>query len=279
MASWLKTRSSHHVSDPIMATPQPQLANLRLLSVNITPLKPGGWVLRGAVNAAWSYYMNDQPGAVVRQGTQRFALDPGQLMLIPPACRYDADTTVNVRHLWGYFFLHGLPSHRLRGLESPILVPQAAGDELFPALFATEGITVRNSLRLAARLLEAVAEILPQELQKAAGPEERRLQPALDLIADAYTRSVANRELAAACGLSTSHFQRNFRRVTGTSPAQAMLARRLRAAAQALLESDADLETIARRCGFGNRTYLSRVFRAGNGLSPTRYRQQNRRSG
>ena len=43
-----------------------------------------------------------------------------------------------------------------------------------------------------------------------------------------------------------------------------------------LLNSDADLETVARRNGFAGGNYFCKVFRRVVGLSPTQYRRLKR---
>ena len=62
----------------------------------------------------------------------------------------------------------------------------------------------------------------------------------------------------------------------GISPIRYLTKLRLEAAMNDLLNSDADLETVARRNGFAGGNYFCKVFRRVVGLSPTQYRRLKR---
>lgn len=79
--------------------------------------------------------------------------------------------------------------------------------------------------------------------------------------------------LARRAYMSTRTFARRFRDATGASPA-AWLNRQRVLRAQHLLEaSDADLEEVARRCGFGTAAIMRHHFIRTVGVAPGRYRQ------
>ncbi|HEX8552187.1 MAG TPA: AraC family transcriptional regulator [Abditibacteriaceae bacterium] len=82
--------------------------------------------------------------------------------------------------------------------------------------------------------------------------------------------------LAAAYGLSRSHYSHGFKAATGLSPAAWISYVRLDEAARRLVRSDAKLEAIARATGFGSAGRLSKVFRRRFGLSPGEFRKQMR---
>lgn len=74
-------------------------------------------------------------------------------------------------------------------------------------------------------------------------------------------------ELAAACGVSTGHFQRAFRESFGRSPWRQVLAWRLEAARRALL-SAASVSEVALRFGFADQSHFTRHFRRYFGVTP-----------
>lgn len=102
--------------------------------------------------------------------------------------------------------------------------------------------------------------------------QERRAKEMLldDLGAD---RSLA--ELAAACGLSVSHFARAFKASTGTPPHRWLLERRVDRAME-LLQGPDGLGEIALACGFADQSHLTRVFGRRVGVSPAAWRRERR---
>lgn len=107
-------------------------------------------------------------------------------------------------------------------------------------------------------------------------PQERegqRLGPLVDWIDANLQRELTLAEMAARAGMSTRTFQRRFRDLTGTSPGEFLLARRLRHACD-LLERQAalSLDYIALAAGFGTQATLRHHFRTRLATSPTAYR-------
>jgi len=80
-------------------------------------------------------------------------------------------------------------------------------------------------------------------------------------------------EMARHAGYSPRSFARRFRAETGTTPLQWLIGRRV-AEAQRLLEAtDAGVEEVAARCGFGAAVALRQHFGRVVGTSPTAYRR------
>ncbi|MFO0885898.1 MAG: helix-turn-helix transcriptional regulator [Pirellulales bacterium] len=70
-------------------------------------------------------------------------------------------------------------------------------------------------------------------------------------------------------GLSTSQFDRTFRKYFGTSPRQYLLRVRVEAACRQLAESNHSIATIALATGFHDHAHLTRTFRQVMGQSPS----------
>ena len=83
-------------------------------------------------------------------------------------------------------------------------------------------------------------------------------------------------EMARSAGLSPYHFLRTFERLTGVTPHQYVLRRRLREAAVRLVARDDRIVDVALDCGFGDLSNFNRAFRAEFGLSPRAYRLRSR---
>lgn len=84
-------------------------------------------------------------------------------------------------------------------------------------------------------------------------------------------------QLARECGLSAGYFARAFRRTTGVTPHQWLMRKRVERARDMLLTGGLGLADVAIVCGFVDQSHFSRVFAKFHGLSPGRWRQQNRK--
>lgn len=102
----------------------------------------------------------------------------------------------------------------------------------------------------------------------------QRLTPAIRRVLRDYGDPLRVSELAELCGLSTSQFQREFRRLLDTSPSQYLHEVRIQAAQQRLSESDAPLAEIAVDCGFCDQSHFAKRFKATVGLRPLDYRKK-----
>ena len=79
-------------------------------------------------------------------------------------------------------------------------------------------------------------------------------------------------DLAVLTGLSRSHFSRAFQRMTGDTPGQFILKRRLCRARDLISSGESPLAEIAARTGFSSQAHLSTAFRKELGTTPGSYR-------
>ncbi|WP_172255680.1 AraC family transcriptional regulator [Saccharibacillus deserti] len=82
--------------------------------------------------------------------------------------------------------------------------------------------------------------------------------------------------LAAELGLGPVQFTRRFRAAFGETPSRFLKSLRLARARRLLGDTELTLSDIAERCGYENGFYLSRVFAAETGVSPSEYRRRRR---
>jgi AraC family transcriptional regulator len=83
-------------------------------------------------------------------------------------------------------------------------------------------------------------------------------------------------DLCALIQRSDAHFSRAFKRTFGESPHAFVIRRRLKWAAQYMVQTDASLSEIALRCGFTDHAHLCKHFRQIIGSTPASWRRKQR---
>jgi AraC family transcriptional regulator of arabinose operon len=241
----------------------------------------------------WVCYANAAPGAAVRIGAELTALDPEVVVLIPPWITYDCVITAPTQHTWALFDLVGIPATLVRErFRARLIVPRGA---LLAPLVALASDALRRALAAGADYREPEASfavkawthaVMAQVWRRLSAADIKRLSaasldprvaPALDRIASALDRPLANLELARLCGLSERQFLAVFRAHLGASPAQYVLERRVSEAALLLSDSELSIPAIASACGFPDRYYFSRAFTRRMGTPPAAYRRMQLR--
>jgi AraC-like DNA-binding protein len=100
--------------------------------------------------------------------------------------------------------------------------------------------------------------------------QQRRVN---ELMLDDLRADISISELAAACGLSTRHFQRSFRRTTGLLAHKWRIKQRVKRAKELLQFTHHPVSEIALTCGFCDQAHFARVFSKSVGHSPRDYRR------
>lgn len=108
---------------------------------------------------------------------------------------------------------------------------------------------------------ECRVEIIVTLVARAVWQMETRLRQPLSLV-----------RLADLCAVSPFHLSRTFRSATGLSPMTYLRARRLSAAAEALVTGDTDILTVALEMQYGSHEAFTRAFAGYFGLLPSSLR-------
>lgn len=82
-------------------------------------------------------------------------------------------------------------------------------------------------------------------------------------------------EIAQACGVTESHFVREFKRSTGVTPHRWAVTQRVLVARGMLVHTRLSLERIAIGSGFFDQSHLSRWFKRIVGVSPRNWQKEN----
>ena len=97
---------------------------------------------------------------------------------------------------------------------------------------------------------------------------------AKEMILNDLSGSTSMGDIAAACGLSASHFARSFRKTTGFAPHTWLLRARVQRAMALLRQRDAVMGDVAIASGFANQSHFARVFACQVGMSPSAWQRQ-----
>lgn len=181
-------------------------------------------------------------------------LRPGQTIYLPQGCRYRCRYHAPLTQVVILQFdLHrdsSLP------LDRPIVLTENTS-HLFRDYNAPYGVL--DSFFCAARIYDLLG-ILTREAP-AIPRKYRRLQPALEVMAQELTVHRPIGEYAALCGMSEPGFRRSFREYQGMSPVEYRNSLRLLHARKLIASGEYSVEEAARQSGFDNLSFFYRLFR------------------
>lgn len=93
-----------------------------------------------------------------------------------------------------------------------------------------------------------------------------------------YSEKITISQIALACGFSQSHFMKFFKATMGMPFTAYLNDYRLTMASRLLLASEDSVLTVAGDTGFDNLSYFNRVFKKKFGMTPGRFRNQEKTS-
>lgn len=88
-----------------------------------------------------------------------------------------------------------------------------------------------------------------------------------------YTERTSLDQLAEQFFISKFHLSREFKRITGSTIGNYILAKRIEQAKRELRFSNESLDTIARNCSFSDSSYFIKAFKKAENLTPNQYRK------
>lgn len=248
----------------------------------------------------WRIYRNRGAGASISLKGESWDLDEENIFLIPPNTPFSSTLNLNAprkdrNFLMGcpvsredrderplesvrHFFLHftaGLPCDRLAPGIYRISSRGEAGrliDFLEEKLSGRDNILNRSSIFSIRALIDLLLASVPEEHWPGEVVEER-VQKVLDHIAVNYLNPLRVADLASLVNMSENGFSRLFRKVTGTSPHDYLIERRLEQACNLLHHSDFSIDQIAVMSGFCDRAYFSRMFIRRYSTGPAKFRK------
>jgi len=235
----------------------------------------------------WRFYVVDRPGLHLFQDGRRLAYLPSRIMVIPGCRDFTFAMTPGVVHGFLHVDLPSLPVYVLRDVFPDAFHLHAPGllrdlRRYFHRLAGAADPDERlrhEALVLATRIWLEIFGGLDRAAQVRIAGEAAagRFTDLLGWIEGHLDRAFTIGQLAAQVGMPRAAFNRQFRQEVGASPLQFILGRRIARVAWHLADPflEGNLDSVARRCGLGNRSYLSRVFAERYGMPPLEYRRAN----
>ena len=153
------------------------------------------------------------------------------------------------------------------------LVRGGHGEDSRDSLSMTEA-----SRRLVLRLAELNGCRRPDWSRDAGVFDRRTMADLVEFIDDHLPGPLSLEALAAAAGLSPSHFARKFRVSTGSSLQRFVNRRRIHRSLALLKENAEPLASVSLRLGFSSQSHFTRLFSGLTGMTPARYRKQFKRT-
>ena len=148
---------------------------------------------------------------------------------------------------------------------------------LLPALKTPEQVSRlfvdHVTLAFAAHVAQAYGEMEPAAFLVKGGLAPWQERRSKEILAADLSGATPLAEVAAACGLSASHFSRAFRKSTGHPPHAWLMQARVERAMTLLRQREQPLSEIALACGFVDQSHLSRVFVQRVGMAPGAWRK------
>ena len=95
----------------------------------------------------------------------------------------------------------------------------------------------------------------------------------INYISENYYNKIQFKNLAKQLNFSYDYFQHRFKQLTGFSPQQFLIEKRINAAENMLKENDLNCTEISYRCGFSNSAQFSAIFKQKKGITPLQYRK------
>ena len=135
-----------------------------------------------------------------------------------------------------------------------------------------------NHEEMTALLLRHLFIIFQRELARERTLRNEYLNCEMDIAVtyfnENYNRNISIEEYASCRGMSVSWFIRNFKKFTGSTPMQFIMAIRINNAQILLDETNFSINEIAKMVGYDNQLYFSRLFHKLKGYSPRDYRKR-----
>lgn len=210
-----------------------------------------------------------------------YQIAAGEMFLAYPdkIVQYRADPEEPWEYIWvGFAGLDARFLLELAGFrpDKPFLGSRGgASAERLLNIYKSRGSMPCQAIRMTGLLYEFFAHMAENSQLPPREKEDPSLAIAnqvLDFIAGHYHQPLTVEEIASQVNVSRTGLYRCLKKHFALSPMQLVMRQRLERAAFLLRNTDEAISSVARKAGFDDPLYFSRVFRAAKGCPPGRYR-------
>lgn len=106
---------------------------------------------------------------------------------------------------------------------------------------------------------------------------EQQIKQAKLLILEGLDQYLSQESIAKDIGMGYSLYRKKFKEYTGVSPAQYQIQLRINKAKDLLITTNQTFKELAHELGFESTDYFFRLFRQKTGVTPSEFREKNRR--
>lgn len=248
-------------------------------------------------------YCITEGAACVRIGSKEYELTPGHLYMIPPHVLHDNISSGSFSH----YYLHIYEDITVKNFDGslfdkydfPLEVSSSGFVEslfrhlvemnpnmrlseydplsydndtsLAASLFSWEDVSDSDRMEAAAIVLILFSRFLREAVEKNKY-HDTRIQMAISYIYKNISKaSLKVPDMADVACLSVNQFIRRFKNMTGQTPTQYLINKRIETAQLLMLEHEMPTCDIASAVGFDDSSYFCKVFRKIVGMSPQKY--------
>jgi AraC-like DNA-binding protein len=246
------------------------------------------------------YLITEGSGSIVI-GNKKIPLEAGKLYLIPSftSCSYHFGEGLS------HYYIHlsidqsnGLSAYSLFSISNKMdandldymlfnrmvqLNPDLQLPHHHPNVYQTKPwMNKKVDFQTAGRHLETIG-IIKQLFSRFLNPGQNypvasllkyNIQPILLYIRNNLQKNITVDELAGFACFSKDHFSRVFKTITGLTPCEYIINKRIERAQFMLLTTDLSHNQIIDQTGFRSASYFSRIFKKHTSLTPAQYRSQ-----
>ncbi len=153
-------------------------------------------------------------------------------------------------------------------------------------LYQTNFPKKENDIDITIKFLEILSLFIKAPLSEesnraVSGKGLESVHRAISFIDKNYTKNITLDDIASHVHLSKIYFHNLFLKLTGQTPHEYLLSKRINNAKFLLTVTDKSFSDIAYDCGFSSQTYMTYVFKKRLSLTPTQYKKnwQTQKSG
>lgn len=208
-----------------------------------------------------------------------FPVLPGTVFWLIPGERHSYGPDERGWHeRWVLFDGSAAPVYRRLGLLSGTAVlPPSAHRQVLDGFAQIRSLAGHRSVLAEAEMSVVLQQMIMATVGSGRPTERSDDHQLIERIRDLATSTATVDQIAARLGVAVSQLRRVIRAEAGVAAKSYLLGVRMEIAQSMLADGDDPVAVIAHRCGYDDPGYFSRAFTGYVGLSPTRFRAQQRR--